>query len=364
MNNTNKVSLSRSFHYLKMHFLKPLLEWCHKKGLIKCLTLHDTSNNLERKISEIDTQLATTYPLNKRVFEVCKRINPDSVTIIHENTFQVLNWYIENYQIQENIIGSLGYKPFLLNGRLYHILIKLSDYGDKKQIIKENSHSYEKIHKLTFLRTFLSNKQITERELKDCIIDMRQSEKDNLNEENLNLILNEKYKAGRFYHRIYALEAYIENKKIDTEISHLLVTGIYDINITLSAFSNPFFLDAQPVIFHVQQAVEKFLKSLYAHLKSAEICNSDKNVADVVEKDRQYRHRIDELGQALNTLIPDFNFNTINTGVQKLYNEVPNMDIRYKKDSDKTIEKAIDCINLMIEICDYVAKYFLDLPNV
>jgi hypothetical protein len=338
-----------------MHFLKPLLEWCHKKGLIKCLTIHDTSNNLEQKISDFDTQLATTYPLNKRVFEVYKIINLDSVTIIHENIFQVFNWYMENYQIQENTIGSLGYKPFLLNGRLYHILIKLSDYGDKKQIIKENSHSYEKIHKLTFL----SNKQITERDLKDCIIDMRQSEKDNLNEENLNLILDEKNKGGRFYWQIYVLEKYIEDKKIDTEISHLLVTGIYDINITLSAFSNPFFRDAQPVIFHAQQAVEKFLKSLFAHHYLVEIRNSDNNVDKFVAK---YSHRIDNLGQHLNTLIPDFN--TINIKVQKLYDEVPNMDIRYKKDSDKTIEKAIDCINLMIEICDYVAKYFLDLPNV
>jgi hypothetical protein len=38
------------------------------------------------------------------------------------------------------------------------------------------------------------------------------------------------------------------------------------------------------------------------------------------------------------------------------------MWVRYKKDSGKTIENAIHCIDLMIEICGYVAEKILVLP--
>jgi len=240
------------------------------------------------------------------------------------NVYEVYDWYQEKYSEQKHIIKNLGYKPFLLNEKICNILINLDIESDSEKMN----------HKL-----------------KELLDDMSQSEKDSLSEEDLNLILEEFRKGQIFYFKIHELETNIEDGIIDAEISNLLVTAISDINISLSVFSSQFFLNAQPIMFHAQQAVEKFLKSLYAHHKLAEIRASGKKIDEFMRK--KYQHHIDKLSQELNTLIPDFN--TIDIKVQELHTKVPSMDIRYK-DSGRTTEDAIHCINLMMEICGDIAK--------
>lgn len=298
----------------------------------------NSGNNFEQRISAIDANLALKYPLNKRVWQVIKEIYPatsenclntdfnQTTSEDISNVFKVYDWYKEKYPNQKNIINSFGYKPFLLNGKIYHILINLD---------------------------WVSDAQKMQQKLKELIDDMNQLEKEALVENDLHLIDNEFQKGISFYRKIHELEMNIEEGRIDAEIIELLAAGIFDINISLSAFRNPFYLDSQPIMFHAQQAVEKFLKSLCAQHKLAEIRSSGNTVDDYVR--RQYNHGINRLSQVLNTLVPDFN--AIDIKVQELHTEVPDMTIRYKN-SGKTIENAIHCIDLMIEICGYVAEKF------
>ncbi|MCF4966471.1 HEPN domain-containing protein [Nostoc sp. CMAA1605] len=298
----------------------------------------NSGNNFEQRILAIDANLALKYPLNKRILQVIKEMYPATYRNILNtdlnqrtsedisNVFKVYNWYQEKYPNQKNIINSFGYKPFLLNGKIYHILINLD---------------------------WVSDAQEMQQKLKELIDDMNQLEKDALVKNDLDLIDNEFQKGRNFYKKIHELEMKIEEGSIDAEIIELLAAGIFDINISLSAFRNPFYLDSQPIMFHAQQAVEKFLKSLCAQHKLPEIRRSGKTVDDYVKKN--YNHNINKLSQDLKTLLPDFN--AIAIKVQELHTEVPEMTIRYKN-SGKTIENAIHCIDLMIEICGYVAENF------
>ncbi|MDH6099178.1 HEPN domain-containing protein [Anabaenopsis sp. FSS-46] len=277
---------------------------------------------------------------NKKLYpdtaKTCSNVDFQTSSEDVSNVFKVYDWYKEKYPNQENIINSLGYKPFLLNGKLYHILIKLDYEYDKQKML----------HKL-----------------KELIDDMNQVEKDSLAENNLDFIYEEFKKGVSFYTKINFLQTNIEETRIDDEIVQLLAAGIFDINISLSAFKNPFYLDSQPIMFHAHQASEKFLKSLYAQHKLHEIKSSCQTV-DTYVKNKNIGHNIisDELITQLK--VAESNIIQIEHKIEDLHREVQNMtNIRYK-DSGKTIENAIKCIDLMIEICGYVAESFVNIIRV
>jgi len=303
------------------------------------------TNDWQNKIQEIDNELSSKYPLNKRIWKTIEKIKPSIVSKMmdidqqlssDEISFvcQVFEWYINQYPKQERIIKGLGYKPFILNNKIYYTLINLDWTSDQNKY-----------------------KQM----LKDSIDDMTSLEKQNLTDSEIEFIKDNFEKGKELYYQVHLLEVEIEDNKLD-EISDLLASGIWDINIALSAFKNPFNLDAQPIMFHCHQAVEKFLKALYGKIEQKKIQESIDNskiktIDDYLKTN--FGHNLIKLATELKSNFADADWDIIQPDINDLHHQVPDMKIRYQN-SGKTISDAIKCIDLMINICRYITEKILD----
>lgn len=283
-----------------------------------------TNNNFEQKLLKWDNKLSIKYPLNKRLWKTFEKVYPDEFLEIqnknvgsHESIkklWEVIDWYKKQYPQKSHILDSLGYKPFILNNKLYHIKIKL---------------------------LYDSNKEKQNNNILSLIEDMSNSDKLNLSDQKLQTIENE-YKIGcDFLFKLNQLENKLND--LDSGIAELLEAGIFDIHIALSSFQSHFYYDAQPVMFHAHQAVEKFLKALFINNKLSEIQESNKSIDEYC---RKFSHKITFLGDELNNIYDDFLKTKKN--IDKLNKEVPDMNIRYRN-SNKNLQNAIKCIDLMID---------------
>jgi hypothetical protein len=303
------------------------------------------TNDWQNKIQAIDNELSSKYPLNKRIWQTIKKIYPsipptgiDQLSCDDINLFfDVIKWYENQYPEQKHIIKALGYKPFILNNKIYHILINLDGASDENK-----------------------SKQM----LKDSIDDMTSLEKENLTDSDIKTIEDNFEKGKEFLRQVYDLEAEIEDNKLQDKRSELFASGIWDINIALSVLKNPFYLDEQPIMFHCHQAVEKFLKALYVGVSRTKIQeyinnnkenNKEKTIDDYLKV--KIGHDLKKLDKELESNFADWNI--IQSDIGNLQNEVPDMNIRYQN-SDKTIYDAIKCIDLMIGICGYTTKKYLN----
>jgi HEPN domain-containing protein len=213
---------------------------------------------------------------------------------------------------------------------------------------------------------------------------MPSSIKTSLTEADIESVRREYKNSFDFYWNILYLEKEIEIAKLEQPTSDLLsatndllIVGIADINMCLAAFLNSFSLEPRPIMFEAQQASEKFLKALLLHLKMLDkACITNINISgtrDILKKNiedslkRKYGHKLENILSDLKPNINDpDNFEPIEKKISELLNRVPpDMSIRYKvSDENENAKDAIECIDLMIGICNYVAKRFIDYYSV
>lgn len=303
---------------------------------------------IDKELAGIDKELASKFPLNKRILEAINRLCPeiydktvkDGIRDINHNEVRafweiypyIKNWYQNNYPKKSDLIGTFGYKPFLLNENIYNLRI----------IGQDDDSIIEQLPELTD--------------------DMPH---ESLNEEEISKILNEHRKSFRFFMRLNILEYELE--KLTSDIGDLLAAGIWDIHTSLSAFQNSLYLDAQPVMFASHQATEKFLKALLVYYKEPDLRteNQRKNYLKELEHNlEEIRLKLSKLTEldVSETVCRQSDFNGISEKITELQKEVPSMDIRYKS-SGKTPQDAIKCIDLMMDICLYVTDEFLAIAE-
>lgn len=302
----------------------------------------------EIQLQQINQELALEYPVHKRVWESFKKLFPDSAKHIenpcynesdydHNNKYlDVKKWYNEKYGT--DLTNSIGCKPFILRNNLAFLRVNTEGMISGK-ILGINSYS---------------------KNIQDLINDIDGVEKsilENLTDEEKEIIRKEFSLSVGLFENLESLENKIDGFSTSS-IIHLLEAGIFDINVSLSAFKNPFYKDAQPVMFTSHQASEKFLKALLLKCGYNDECI--KNLGHNLKKIKKILLKIDrdELWD-----FDTYRNPVVLKSIDNIHQHVPNMtEIRYKN-SGKTIVDAVSCIDSMIAICNYVCKKFLESEN-